>query len=615
MDASELQPIMQFLEQQVPFSYLDHGRLLSCCRSLNIGYYSKASAFVPLDPQHPQLYIVRSGAFEIHDTHGKLLDRLGEGDYFGFPSLLSGEQTNNRVLILEDGLVYHITPDMFDTLRTASREFDRFFNRAFAKRLLAQAKFDTKDLTTTSRITALMSTSPQMIAPTMPIFEAAKIMRQARVSSILVVDNHKLVGILTDRDLRNRVLAENLDGTLPVYQAMTSHPVTIHSRALIFEAVLQMSEHNIHHLPVVENGHMLGIVTHTDILRAQSSQPLLLIDEIDRQHDLSSLILVSKQIPLLLQNLISADARAQEIGRVLTAVTDALTRRLIVLNQQILGQAPMAFCWLAFGSQGRQDQAACSDQDNGLLLAHEPDDAAKGYFDALTTAVCAGLDECGYVYCPGNIMAQNPQWRMSLTRWRSLFKHWINEPDPHALMHCSIFFDLRSIYGPASLFDGLQETILDQAQGNDIFLAALTGNALLNAPPLGFFRQFVLERDGSEVKGIDLKHKGSVLINDIVRIYALSAGIKDVNTAQRIRVLMEQQIIHRKDALDLADAHEFIAHMRLSNQGYQHTHAMSMTNYLLPTHLSSLMRHQLKDAFNVVHNAQVGLKLKIMRRY
>ncbi|MFT5789437.1 MAG: CBS domain-containing protein, partial [Shewanella sp.] len=165
------------------------------------------------------------------------------------------------------------------------------------------------------------------------------------------------------------------------------------------------------------------------------------------------------------------------------------------------------------------------------------------------------------------------------------------------------------------LFDGLQSEVLKNTQGNDIFLAGLTGNSLTSTPPLGFFRKFVLERDGTEVKGIDLKHKGSALINDIVRVYALSAGIKEVNTAKRIRALMDQNIINRKDALNLADAHEFIAHMRLSNQGYQYTHAKPVTNYLMPEDLSSLVRHQLRDAFKVVHDGQVGLKLKMMRSY
>ncbi|MCK7629644.1 DUF294 nucleotidyltransferase-like domain-containing protein [Shewanella sp. JNE10-2] len=615
MNASELQPVVQFLKGLVPFDTLPDEVVLRCAKAITIGYYSKASGYVSFDANAPKLYIVRSGAFEVRDPEGVLVDRVGEGEFFGFSTLLSGEKVVNKVVILEDGLVYHLPQSLFDQLRSESRHFDKFFTRAFAKRLRHEARFKAKDLTTTSRISTLMSSDPIMIDAHASVTQAALLMRNARVSSLLVTDNHKLVGILTDKDLRNRVLAVGLDGRLAVHQAMTVSPISIPSNALIFEAMLLMSEHNIHHLPIIDEGKAIGMVTSTDILRGQGSQPLLLIGEIERQQDLASLISVSKQIPLLLQNLISADARAEEIGRVLTSVTDALTRRLIVLNQQLLGDPPMAFCWLAFGSQGRQDQAACSDQDNGLLVAEEMDDYAKGYFDALTHAVCSGLDQCGYVFCPGNIMAQNPQWRMSLKQWQHLFEKWVITPEPKALMHASIFFDMRSVYGPQTLFDALQDKVLAQTRDNDIFLAGMTGNSLIESPPLGFFRTFVLERDGSEVKGIDLKHKGNALINDIARVYALSAGIKEVNTAKRIRALMDASILNRKDALNLADAHEFIAHMRLANQGYQYTQGQKVSNYLLPGHLSSLVRHQLRDAFKVVHDAQSGMKMKFMRSF
>ncbi|QYJ80080.1 DUF294 nucleotidyltransferase-like domain-containing protein [Shewanella acanthi] len=620
MNASELQPVVHFLASIHPFNALSEDKLLRCAKAVSIGYYSKATAYVTFDAQAPKLYLVRSGAFEVRDPEGVLVDRVAEGEFFGFSTLLSGEKVVNRVAILEDSLVYHLPQTLFNEMRGESREFDRFFTRAFANRLRNEVRFRAKDLTTTSRISTLISSAPVSIDAHSTVTQAALLMRNARVSSLLVTDNHRLVGILTDKDLRNRVLAAGLDGSLAVHQAMTTSPISIASNALIFEAMLLMSEHNIHHLPIIDELNSdevkaIGMVTSTDILRGQGSQPLLLIGEIERQQDVPSLISVSKQIPLLLQNLISADARSEEIGRVLTSVTDALTRRLIVLNQQMLGEPPMAFCWLAFGSQGRQDQAACSDQDNGLLVAEEMDDFAKGYFDALTHGVCAGLDQCGYAYCPGDIMAQNPKWRMSLKAWQSVFDNWVTTPDPKALMHASIFFDMRSVYGPQSLFDALQDPVLAKTRDNDIFLAGMTGNSLMESPPLGFFRKFVLERDGSEVKGIDLKHKGSALINDIARVYALSAGIKEVNTAKRIRALMDANIINRKDALNLADAHEFIGHMRLSNQGHQYTQGLKITNYLLPGNISALVRHQLRDAFKVVHDAQSGMKMKFMRSF
>lgn len=238
MNASELQPVVQFLTSTAPFDTFSEEFIRRCAKAVIIGYYSKASGFVQFDAEAPKLYLVRSGAFEVRDPEGVLLDRVAEGEFFGFSTLLSGEKVVNRVAILEDSLVYHFPQALFDQLRSESRHFDKFFTRAFAKRLRHEARFKAKDLATTSRISTLMSSSPITIDAHATVTQAALLMRNSRVSSLLVTDNHKLVGILTDKDLRNRVLASGLDGQIAVHQAMTTSPISISSNALIFEAML-----------------------------------------------------------------------------------------------------------------------------------------------------------------------------------------------------------------------------------------------------------------------------------------------------------------------------------------------------------------------------------------
>lgn len=614
MDNSELQPIFDFMRKLAPFDSLQEQTLKQCCKVLTIAYYSQEQKLVHVDSNEPQLYIVRSGAFEVSTQEGELIDRIGEGQYFGFSGMLSGEKVVNQVHILEDGLVYHLPAVMFDQLRANCHSFDRFFNQAFAKRLRNQSSLKHNHIST-ARITNIMSRELTTITRDATIHQAALLMSEKRLSSLIVVNENKLCGILTDRDLRNRVLAKGLTGELLVEQAMTENPTTIKPEALIFEAMLTMSENNIHHLPVVNGNKPIAIITSTDLIRSQSSQPLLLIGQIDRQNSLESLIQVSQKIPDLLFNLISSDAKAMEIGRILTSVTDSLTRRLISLKQQQLGPAPMTFCWLAFGSQGRQDQMAGSDQDNALILEREATEIEKAYFKELSEYVCSALNECGFPFCPGNIMAQNPKWQLTLQQWLQAFSKWIKTPDPSALLNATIFFDMRPVFGDLSLFKQLQTTVLKNTKNNDIFIAALSQNALQSTPPLGFFRSFVLERDGSEVKGIDLKHKGNALINDIVRIYALSVGIEEVNTIKRIEALIALSAIDKDIAMNLLDAWEFIAHKRLTNQGQQFNNTQPVSNYILPDSLSSLVRHQLKDAFKVIHEAQGTVKHKFLRQF
>jgi len=614
MDNSELQPILAFMQKLAPFDALHEQSIKQCCQALTISYYGQQQKLVNVETNEPQLYIVRSGAFEVTTQQGELIDRVGEGEYFGFSGMLSGEKVINKVHILEDGLVYHLSAKMFDQLRANSHSFDRFFNQAFAKRLRNQGSI-TYNHINTARITNIMSRNLTTITGDATIHKAAKLMSDNRLSSLVVIDKKIICGILTDRDLRNRVLAKGLDGSLLVKQVMTEMPATIEPNALIFEAMLKMSELNIHHLPVTQNKVPVAMLTSTDLIRSQSSQPLLLIGQIDRQNNVEDLIQISQKIPDLLHNLISSDAKAIEIGRILTSVTDSLTRRLIKIKQKQLSEAPMNFCWLAFGSQGRQDQMAGSDQDNALILEREANKQELHYFKQLSEYVCSALNDCGFPFCPGNIMAQNPKLQLTLQQWQQKFTNWVNSPKPTALLNATIFFDMRPIFGDLALFEQLQKSVLSTTKDNDIFSAAMTQNALQSTAPLGFFRNLAIERDGSEVKGIDLKHKGNALINDIVRVYSLAAGIEEVNTCKRIEALIAECSIDKEIAMSLLDAWEFIAHKRLMNQGLQFNSVQPVSNYILPDTLSSLVRHQLKDAFKVIHEAQGTIRLKFLRQF
>ena len=355
------------------------------------------------------------------------------------------------------------------------------------------------------------------------------------------------------------------------------------------------------------------MLTTTDLVRAQNNQPIFLIGEINRQHNLAGLVEISRKFPQLLHSLIASDARADQIGRILTLLSDALTRRLLILGETQMGKPPFEYSWMVFGSAGRMDQTAGSDQDNAMFLAQQPTTEQALYFKALSEFVCHGLDACGYIYCPGDIMAQNDQWRVSLSTWQDYFHRWVATPAPQALLHSTIFFDMRVVAGSVELFDLLQLQVLKQTKGNQIFIAAMAANAVASKPPLGFFGKFVLERDGEENKVLDLKHRGVALINDIARIYALAEGLTEVNTSARLDQLLGRKILSNKDVKNLKDAHEFIGHLRLKNQGAQVGSGKTANNYLKPRDISSLLRHQLKDAFEAVNSAQNGLKMKFTR--
>ena len=615
-DSIETREVRDFLRLYPPFDQLPESLLERAARAVKISYHRQGSGENLLDPDNLQLYIVRSGAFEIRSAEGELVDRIDVGGYFGYPSLLTGDAITNRALVIEDGLLYQINEDTFQQLRSQDRHFDRFFNQVHAKRLRRAVRQRDRNHQLTQRVQELMVDNPVAVLPGSSVEAAAQLMTELRISSLLIEENGHLLGILTDRDLRVRVLAQGKSSATGVDEVMTKLPVSIGADAYVFEAVMLMSEHNVHHLPVIDvDGRICGILSATDVVKSQKSDPVLLIGEISRQDDIAGLQQVSRDIPELLRNLIARDARADEIGRVVTTVTDALTRQLIHQAVVDLGEPPVAFTWLAFGSQGRRDQTAKSDQDNGLLLADDFRPEHDAYFKALAKHVCDGLDACGYDYCNGEVMATTDRWRQPLAAWQDYFRQWINEPSNKALMHASIFFDVRAVYGDAELLEHLQSTILEASRGNSIFLASMTQNALTHTPPLGFFRKFVVERDGEHANAFDMKKRGVVPITDIARIYALAAGVDVVNTLERLKAAVETDMLSLKDCRDLCDAYEYIAHLRLENQGRLLEQGETVDNYLQPEDVSDLVRHQLRDAFNVVVQAQAALKMKFTRGY
>ena len=355
-----------------------------------------------------------------------------------------------------------------------------------------------------------MTPDPATCPPGTPIAEAARIMRDRRVGSLLVTDEGGLRGILTIRDVSGRVVAGGLDPQAPVARAMTPDPLTLPPDAIGSDVLHAMMERGIGHVPIVGEGGLVGIVTQTDLTRFQAESSAQLVGDAAEAEDVAPLTEVTARIPRLLAQLVGAGLRHEVVTRLITGVADAVTRRLLVLAEEELGPPPVPYLWLACGSQGRREQTGVSDQDNCLILSDDLAPEHDAYFAELARFVCEGLDRCGYVLCPGEMMATNPRWRQPLRVWRGYFAGWIATPDPMAQMLASVMFDLRPIGGDPALHEGLQAETLRAARANSIFVAHMVSNSLHHAPPLGLFGGLATLRRGEHRRHIDLKLSGVV---------------------------------------------------------------------------------------------------------
>jgi len=558
-----------------------------------------------------RLVLILSGSVRLSDPDLNLSVLLEAGDLFGFGATPVPQLATWQAVAAADGELAWLPAEALVQLCAKHAQL-AYFLPSLAPTHQAQDQPQSQVSESGSAlnllgtpIRTLIKREPITIAPDTSIQTTAELMRERRVSSVLLVEQGLLFGLVTDRDLRNRVVALDLDISRPISDIATLAPMTVSANSPAFEALLLMARHNIHHMPVMDGNNILGMITATDLTEQHSTSAVYLAGDIYKQTTLDGLKSISGRVRLLQQHLAAADANAYSTGHIITAITDAITTRLILLAEAQLGPAPVDYVWVAAGSQARNEQTAKSDQDNCLMLDDAFDEAVHGdYFKAFSKFVCDGLNECGYIHCPGEMMAMTDIWRQPRRVWAEYFRKWVEQPKPKSLMLTCVFFDLRAIHGKAELLDGLRQQVVQHTKGNSLFLAHMVSNALKHRPPLGMFGQITLSRGGDHPHTIDLKHTGIVPIVDLARVYALAAGVTVANTHDRLEVSAQAGEVTEQSARDLRDALEFLGKLRIAHQARQMAQGQAPDNFLALEELSNFERSHLKEAFSVVQTLQ-----------
>jgi len=546
------------------------------------------------------------GRVDLLNDRGDVVMPLHTGDWFGgTPAVGLGI---SALQAIEDSTWTTFDAATFGDIRAELPMLAHLFTPPTGERgatTRASATTDPALNLMTTPVRALIKRAPITLPPQTSIRAAAEVMRDKRVSSVLIVEQDHLFGLITDRDLRNRVIAAGMDTGRSIMDIATLAPMSIDVQNPAFDALLLMARHNIHHVPVLDGQRIAGMITATDLTEQHSTSAVYLAGEIYKQTGVEGLQASATKIKRLQQNLAAAEASAYSTGHIITAITDAITSRLLQLAELRLGPPPVEYVWVAAGSQARNEQTAKSDQDNCLVLDDSYDEAMHGtYFRELAQFVCDGLDACGYIYCPGEMMAMTSTWRQPRRRWAEYFARWTGQPDPKSLMLTCVFFDLRAVYGKSELLEGLRSDVLQRTKGNSIFLAYMVGNALSHTPPLGIFKGISTIRSGENKGKIDLKHSGIVPIVDLARVYALAGGDSAVNSHDRLTSAAASGAISEQSAHDLRDALEFLAFTRIQHQARQIHAGLPPDNFMDPDDISNFERTQLKDAFQVVQALQ-----------
>lgn len=589
--------IVGFLETVHPYDSLPHEELTRVASSFVRREFLGGEVIYRADTPLEGLYLIKRGSVQVTEATGQLISLLGPRNSFGERGLMRDGVAATTATATEAVVVLILPLADFRTLIAQFPAFERFFQRG------RRADARTSDLST-RKVGDLMARKPVSIAPGDSIAAAARLMRDAGVSCLGVVGEGQFLGLVTIRDMTTKAVAGGMDMTAPVTAIMTADPQTLPPEALGSDILHIMLERRVGHLPIVQDGRLVGMITQTDLTRFQAVSSALLVRDVAVAERVGDMAAVTARIPELLVQLVGGNSAPEVVTRLITDIADTVTRRLLVLAEAALGPAPAPYLWLACGSQGRQEQTGVSDQDNCLMIADAATDDDMAYFAALANYVCDGLNACGYVYCPGDMMASNPKWCQRVAVWRSYFRGWIKTPDPMAQMLASVMFDLRPIGGQASLFHEVQHDTLEIASKNSIFVAHMVANSLKHAPPLGLLRGFATIRSGEHKNHIDMKHHGVVPVTDLGRIYALIGELSPANTRARLQEAEAAGVISLSGARDLIEAYDLIAQTRLENQARLIRSGRAPDNFLAPYDLSDFERSHLRDAFVVVRTMQ-----------
>ncbi|WP_338363190.1 DUF294 nucleotidyltransferase-like domain-containing protein [uncultured Pseudoalteromonas sp.] len=621
MQAEQVE-IAQFLAQHPPFDDLPTNALNELAQQVEVAYYRSQTDILTLGQDIADLFIIRSGSVEIYRRNNELYNRLDVGGIFGQMGLLMNRKVRFPAKALEDTLVYCINFELFNRYCDEFDSFADYFeadgNVRLRQALVEQA--DSNDLTT-AKVKSLIHRDVVTLSTQTTIQDVAKVMTEEAISSVLVTDLNKpisddpeeddgqIVGIITDRDIRTKVVAEGLGLDVTADKIMSTNLVLLDSNAYVFEAVLAMLRDNLHHLPVVQKRRPIGVISQSDILRYESQSSLLLVRGILAQQTIEDLAHYARQLPSVFVRMVNEDANSHMIGTAMAVIGRTFKQRLLVLAEEKFGPPPVPYCFIALGSMARDEQLIVTDQDNALILDDNYDDEKHNeYFQNLSDFVCDGLAQCGYTYCSGEIMASFKKWRKTRSQWFDQFSQWIALPKPQALLNSSIFFDLDGVWGKTKWADELKTFIAKQTKQNRVFLANMAANARNRTPPLGFFKGFVLEHNGQHKRSMNLKRRGTAPLSDVIRVHALAIGSRKQNSFERLEDIIESRLLPEGKAQDLRDALEYIAMMRIRHQAWQIEQEEEPDNDIDPHLLSPFEQRNLKEAFAILEKAQSYLK-------
>ncbi len=613
--------VFDFIKEYPPFTLLPKDVVMQIASTVIVKYLPADTILFRIGEMPPPLfYIVNEGAIYLHQEDGSMVDQCDEGDVFGIRPLLAHSPYLLTAKTGEESILYAIKTDSFlpylekypKVLSFLASNFAVGTGNMFYKKQNSQISSGLFS----EIITIDTDRSPVFCNVSQTIQEAATLMARHQIGSIIICDDdQKPFGIITDKDLRIKVVAGDIRKKEAVTQIMSSPVICIPSGLTLAELQIIMLKNKINHLAVTSDGtpqtRLLGVISEHDLVVQQADNPAILIKEIRKCINATQLKAIRDKTEHLINKYMEQEVSVSFVTQIVSEINAEIIQRCIRIAEQELGAEKyqqIKYCWLALGSEGRGEQLLRTDQDNALVYQDDPNNPnIKEDCLLLAQKVTAMLHEIGYEYCPADMMASNPSWCQSVEDWQNTFTRWVHSPGEKEIMMCTIFFDYRPIYGDHSLAQNLTQHIFSLLDKQDVFLHLMAKNALENPPPLSFFRNFIVEKNGEHKDSFDIKLRAMMPLVDAARVLILAHRISGINnTSKRYLALAEAEPNNAELLLMAADAYEILIRLRT-------IHGLKTGDsgrYIQPEAMDKMQRLQLRNAFQPIDELQKLIKVR-----
>ncbi len=616
MPESLLPNILQFISQIDPFDKVPKISLRSLASEIKIRYLRKGEEIESYScDQDKCLYIVRTGSIEQRKSNGVLRAKLGPDDLFGFTFLGNNIEPSQqyKATALEHSLIYIVPNSALQKLFSVHPELAEHFASQAQLRLKSalDVVWSNKEKGLfIKQVSDIASQQVAVVQASQSIQDVATEMMNKCSPCAVVYDHETIIGVITDRDMTKRVISQRVNIDNPISTVITKDPLTVHPEDLVLHAASIMMQHNIRNLPVVENNKVVGILTTSHLVQNHRVQAVFLIEKIKYAENVKSLSSYTPERQAIFEALVEGKVSPEIIGRVMTMIMDAYTRRLIQIAIDKLGPPPCEFSWIVAGSHARNEVHMLSDQDSAIVYADNATANDKIYFKHLAMIVSKGLASCDYPLCSGKFMAVTPQWCQPLSIWKSYYKKWVANPEYERLLNITVFLEIRTVYGNEAFEQILRNELHSDINKNKAFLSMLVNDAVSVSPPLGIFNSLVLEKSGENQKTLNVKKYAINLIIDLARIYGLSSACESSTTDERFKIANEKGLLSDDAYKNITNAYQFISSFRFAHQLEALKKGVAPDNHIDPNTFGSFERKHLKDAFRIIADLQEAAKIR-----